>query len=166
MLQLLTLPLWFGGALFYLFIFGPWCWRKPRWDSGTITVQWRPRWLSRWRYATNVGYFVGHPAVWSEQERQHERVHMRQQQDNAVNAFWVGAIASIWGGWPAFLLVWGSSVLWPVVDMGTAWVRDAHPNGYRGSERERSAYAQTWRFGNGESWLERHRGASDGRVTP
>ena len=166
LLAVVTLPMWIGGALFFLFVFGPWTWKKIRWDRGAIMLQWRAWWLRRWPYATAVGYVVGHPAVYCEKLRQHERIHIRQHQDSCFSGVIAGGLASIWGGWPAFAIVWGSSILWPIFDIVSAAVlRNAHPNGYRGSERERSAYAQTWHYGKGQSWLERHRASSDGRVT-
>jgi hypothetical protein len=76
----------------------------------------------------------------------HERVHIRQYEDLCL----LGALISIvlvvppsYGlSWIEGLILWGSSgALWLLPNFLTGWIRFG--DAYRGSEHEKSAYAQT-----------------------
>jgi len=115
-----------------------------------------------------------------ERHERHERAHIRQFEDSAFTAFWLGlSVASLlWLlGWHAeawqpavvWLLVWLSGPLWLIgnwatallrfrlVDSGESWVRRAFNIAYNRCEHEVSAYAQTDRIEQphvGSSWWE------------
>lgn len=115
-----------------------------------------------------------------ERHERHERVHIRQSEDAAFAAFWLGlAVAvALWSfGWYAeawqpaivWLLVWLSGPLWLIGNWitallrfriappreGRSWFGRVFDVAYRDSEHERSAYAQTNRWPDGGSYWAR-----------
>lgn len=155
---------WLLGVLSMVF----WLAHRP-WPvgAGILTLEIRP-WLARWwRYSTTIGR-----CIWWQPERidrkadlderleRHERVHVRQNEDLMVLSFIVGlavAIGHWWfgrwstGAWWWFGL-WVSGGLWQVPNFLTAILRYGWRGVYRDSEHERSAYAQTDLWPDGESW--------------
>jgi hypothetical protein len=122
--------------------------REPRYRDGILTAQWRPWFAKHWRYSTTVGHFIAvHPnhldlqRIWK-----HERVHVRQYEDLCLLGALISTILVVppsYGlSWIEGLILWGSSgALWLLPNFLTGWIRFG--DAYRGSEHERSAYAQT-----------------------
>lgn len=125
-----------------------------------------------WKYGTTLAYGIIYaPGALPEDDtteddtrhERHEDVHVRQGQDEVVLGFLVGLVvaigmwvhADIGTGFAWWAAVWMSSVTWRLPNMLTAVLRGGHV--YRDAEHERSAYAQTDRWPNGSSWIEKHR---------
>lgn len=128
------------------------------------TAQWRPWFASRFKYSTTVGSAIifnpNHLGDESELRiRAHEKVHIRQFEDDAVFfvllAAWevVAFLSPLW-----VRLVFTVPVLWLLLYVAkwlNAWLRGGHV--YRDAEHERSAYAQTdTHLTGGKSWLDDH----------
>jgi hypothetical protein len=121
---------------------------KPHYRDGILTAQWRPWFAKHWRYSNAIGHFmvINPNHIGSERLWQHERVHVRQYEDNCLLAAIIAAVLVVppsYGlSWIEGLILWGSSgLLWLLPNFVTGWIRFG--DAYRGSEHERSAYAQT-----------------------
>jgi hypothetical protein len=122
--------------------------RKPHYRDGVLTQEWRPWFAKRYRYSLTIGHCITvHPnhldlkRIWK-----HELVHIRQYEDaallSAVIAGFLVAMPNYGLSWIEGLILWGSSgALWLLPNFLTGWIRFG--DAYRGSEHERSAYAQT-----------------------
>ncbi len=142
---------------------------KPRFEgAGVLTLELR-EWFATgedgkgpWKYSTTLGR-----TIWwqpgkrdpgeelDERIERHERIHVRQVEDLMVLSFIVGLICGIaTGDWLLAFLTWMSGGLWQLPNFLTAMLRYGFRSVYRDSEHERSAYAQTDKWPNGESWWE------------
>jgi hypothetical protein len=133
-----------------------WAARSPALDAGcpyVLTARWRPWVTARWRYSTTIGFGVILQPGASELVARHERVHVRQFRDAALLALVAAAVAWAGGaGAPTVIALALCSPLYLLPHYLGA-VLGGSPI-YRGSEHERSAYAQTQEL-DGPSWQER-----------
>lgn len=128
----------------------------PRLDSKcryVLTARWRHWAATRWRYSTTVGFGIVLRPMAGESVLRHERVHVRQFRDAALLALVVALVA--WLGGADGLAVALLALLSPLYLLPhyLGAVLGGVPV-YRGSEHERSAYAQTQEL-DGPSWQER-----------
>lgn len=120
--------------------------RDPRWDRGIFQVTWRDWAADRWRYSTTIGHSMALQPDADNETIYHETVHVLQYEDlcllGAVIAGILVALPNYGISWIEGLVLWGTSgAPWLLPNYFTGWVRFG--DAYRGSEHERSAYAQT-----------------------
>lgn len=148
-----------------------WATHRPRFVGAAILTFRLRGWVAkRWRYSTTIGRAI----FWNprhvqtnteldERIERHERVHVRQGEDLMLLSFLVGLAVAIgwWSHGEAMIGVrwwiglWASGGLWLAPNFVTAFLRYGPKGVYRDAEHERSAYAQTDRWPNGESWWQR-----------
>lgn len=127
------------GLLVLIFGIG----KKPHFDGPILCVYWRDWVEKRWHYTTTIGSFMGRASWFNEWTRYHELVHVRQYTDLHLLSLALGACLIPWIGWQGMLILWATSgAPWLLPNFITGWIRFGNP--YRGSEHERSAYAQTY----------------------
>lgn len=122
-----------------------------------VEATWTPRATRLWKYSTTFGRFIVHQPNGSWRVKKHERVHVRQLEDQSVVALLLAVSCFVATGalWMS-LGLWWSSLLWMLPNMLTACLRHGFSMdvAYRDAEHERSAYAQTDPPGN-LTWCER-----------
>jgi hypothetical protein len=124
-------------------------------DDAVLAATWRP-WLvaKGWRWSmTLAAGMVLHPDS-GERVLAHERVHVRQAEDNAIGALVFALLVSLVELHPAWMLLWPSLMLIQTGAFLGAVLRGGDV--YRDAEHERSAYAQTDLRPDGSSWLGQH----------
>jgi hypothetical protein len=151
-----------------------WLARKPRIEqTGILSLELREWFASGtdgkgpWDYSTTFVRTVWwQPGLRDETEElderieKHETVHLRQWEDYMMLSYFVGLFSAIpmwvsvgtFDGFAMWFWIWCSGVLWHLPNFVTAMLRFGARHGYRDSEHERSAYAQTDVFHRGESW--------------
>lgn len=135
------------------------CWvaYRPRIDDGAVlTLEWRPWVAKRWRFSTTIfrTIFFHTAARNSLVTRQHELVHVRQAEDDAMTGLLAAIVVASTGHPIVALVLW---TLWPATALlhyGAAAARWGSQNAYLDAENERSAYAQTDTV-SGQSWCDR-----------
>lgn len=130
-------------------------------DDAVLRATWRP-WM-----ATHYGYTLTlaagqcwHPAsVGDARTAEHEHVHVRQDEDNAIAGLFLALVATLvtFNAW--WLLLWPVTMLVKTAGFLGAILR--YGDVYRDAEHERSAYAQTDALpGSSQSWLDVQRSRS------
>jgi hypothetical protein len=174
---ILTLPASALGYAWFAVCLGLFLAERPQHvDYGIVRAQWRPWFARLWRFSTTIGRaMIFHPGHLDHEGLEaHEQVHIRQFEDAALMGMLI-MVGIVWVDPSAY---WAALAMWalsPVIKVmhfvgamlrgeGRAASREARGFGkpiawfmgvYRGSEHERSAYAQTDPRGpNGESWLD------------
>lgn len=143
--------------------------------GGVFLAQWRP-WVSkRWRFSTTLGNVVVMHPDHGHVVRQHELIHVRQFQDVAFMGWIAGLLLLFVNGGllPEAAVVWASAPVWKLAHYVTSMLRGngtLHSRSargvwgkfkrwwfgvYREAEHERSAYAQTALYSEGQTWLTR-----------
>lgn len=136
-----TLPTLIQGWLLGLLSLGLGLTYRVRIVDGVFQTLWRPWVADRWRYSTTIGACMWmHPDHGANTEW-HEFVHIFQYEDMNLLGAVIGGLCCI-VDWRLGLILWASSgALWLLPNFISGWIRFGDP--YRGSEHERSAYAQT-----------------------
>ena len=147
---------WALGALSMVL----WMAHRPRFEGTLIlTLEIRP-WVTRWwKYSTTVGRVIwfqpGHrdrTGHLDDRLERHERIHVRQIEDLMLLSFAVGLVVALSGSPWLGLALWCSGGIWQLPNFVAAMLRFSWRHAYRDSEHERSAYAQTDMWPDGESW--------------
>jgi hypothetical protein len=139
-LILFTLPTLLQGYVIGLLAFMFGLVKNPRFHRGVLQWDWRPWFDARWRYSTTIGACMGLHSTASAKTEWHEFVHIKQYEDLNLLAVIISGLCCI-VSWRLGLIIWCSSgVLWLLPNFISGWIREGDP--YRGSEHERSAYAQ------------------------
>jgi hypothetical protein len=141
-----SLPSIVLGHIVFVLSFAIGLTRKPRYRDRVLTAEWRPWFAKIWRYSTTVGHFIGRHPRHGARTWAHELVHTRQYVNlcllSAVISGVLVAIPNYGLSWIEGLILWGTSgAAWLLPNYLTGWIR--YGDAYRGSEHERSAYAQT-----------------------
>lgn len=143
-LILFSLPTVVQSIVIFFLVAPIFCsYRGMRVVDGLFILQWRPWFGSRWRYTTTLGVIMGTHLPYEMPTRllEHEKVHARQYEDMNLLGAVIGGLICILD-WRWGVAVWASSgMLWLLPNFLSGWIR--YGNAYRGSEHERSAYAQT-----------------------
>lgn len=128
-------------------------WKSLRFQgAGVLTARTRQWAAEYWGFSTTLGRAVLYhpnsyddtPLILDRRVERHEFVHIKQWEDELVQAFLVGLVSAlVTGNWWLFVGIWCSGVAWKLPNFVTAVLRYGWRGLYRDTEHERSAYGQT-----------------------
>lgn len=129
--------------------------RKPKFETGLVlTAEWRDWFAKKWKFSTTIGRAIVYhpsrrdddPSVVDSRLERHERKHVWQIEDLMLLSFVISICLFITGvDLEICVALYVSGGVWQVTNFLASGLRYGFTiqKMYRGSEHERSAYAQT-----------------------